>query len=188
MNDPRQALADAANSVVGWISPNDNYLNLIDPGDPTPRQRSVAEESDCGLVALGIEEIVFDFPTRAPYKDGSAFQLVYTRACGNPWAPGGAFRLATFDEPPQVGDLIEYGPGPSGAPAHMEHIVEATVNDTSLSLVCVAGGERNEGSETVALMSRELTWNNSHWVDNANGRSVIGVVDAEILASMYPMK
>jgi hypothetical protein len=197
MNDPRQALIDAANSVVGWMAPSSvtddsaaNYLNLIDPGDPTPRQRSVAEASDCGLVALGIEEIVFDLPARAPYRDGSAFPLVYNRACGNPWTPGGALRLATLDAPPQPGDVVEYGngPAPGNAPAHMEHVIAAVVSIASMTLTCVAGGERKNGLETVAITERELTWKGSHWVDNANGRPIIGIVDAEILAGMYSMK
>lgn len=189
MNDPRQALVDAANSVIGWITPNDNYLNLIDPGDPTVRQRTVAEESDCGLVTLGIEEIVFNVPVRGPYKDSTAFNLVYTRACGNPWAPGGAMRLATLDAPPQPGDVVVYGPAPNNSPpAHMEHVTDATVNVSSMSLTCAAGGEKSGGLETVAKMKRELTWKGSHWIDNANGRPIIGIVDAEILASMYSMK
>jgi|SRR5271166_882180 len=188
MTDPRQAIIDAANSVIGWTAPSDDYLSLIDPGDPTVRQRAVAEESDCGLVALGIEEIVFDVPARGPYKDSTAFNLVYSRACGNPWAPGGAFRLATLDTPPQPADVVVYGPAPSGSPpAHMEHVIEVTVNGTSVTLKCVAGGEKTGGLETVAVMKRELTWKGV-WTDNANGRAIIGVVDAELLASMYPFK
>ena len=186
MSDPRQALVDAATSVVGWTAPDDDYLNLIDPGDPTVRQRSVAGESDCGLVALGIQEIVFDLPARGPYVNGSTFNLIYTRACGNPWAPGGAMRLATLDAPPQLGDVVVYGDVPG--PAHMEHVVEATVNVASMSLKCVAGGEKKGAFETVAVMERELTWGGSHWIDNANKRQIVGVVDAEILASMYTMK
>lgn len=189
MNDPRQALVDATNSVVGWTAPSDDYLNLIDPGNPTARQRVVAEESDCGLVSLGIEEIVFYFPARGPYKDSSAFNLVYARACGNPWAPGGAFRLPTFAAPPQLGDLVEYGPAPSGSPpAHMEHVIEQSVNGSTLSLKCGAGGEKTGGLETVAIMTRTFTWGGAHWIDDQNKRPIIGIVDAELLASMYPMK
>lgn len=187
MTDPRQTLVDAANSVTGWTAPDDNFLNLIAPGDSSDRQKQIAKESDCGLTVLGIEEIVFDVPARGPYKDASAFQLVYTRACGNPWAPGGAFRLASLDAPPQLGDVVEYDNGPSGAPAHMEHVIDVTVNDKSMSLTCVAGGEKTGALETVKVMKRELTWKGV-WTDNANGRPIIGIVDAEILASMYSMK
>jgi hypothetical protein len=188
MMDPRQALVDAANSVLGWTAPSDDYLNLIDPGDPTARQRVVAEESDCGLVVLGIQEIVFDVPARGPYRDTTAFNLVYTRACGNPWAPGGAFRLASLDAPPQLGDVVVYGPAPSGSPpAHMEHVIEAVVNISTMTLKCVAGGEKSGALETVAVMQRELTWKGV-WTDDANGRAIIGIVDAEVLASMFTMR
>jgi hypothetical protein len=114
---------------------------------------------------------------------------MYARACGNPWAPGGAFRLATLDAPPQLGDVVEYGPAPSGSPpAHMETVIDASSGVNTLSLICVAGGERVNNLETIKIMKRTFTWGGAHWIDDQNKRPIIGIVDVELLATMYPLK
>ena len=96
----RLAVVAFALSIVGLTAPADAYLALVAPGDAESRQKQVADESDCMLVGLGIEEAVFLVPPRAPYVEGSAPRLLEARAKGYPWAPDGALRPVTPDAPP----------------------------------------------------------------------------------------
>ena len=41
---------------------------------------------------------------------------------------------------------------------------------------------------SIKIMKRTFTWGGAHWIDDQNKRPIIGVVDVELLASMYPLK
>jgi hypothetical protein len=175
-----------ANSVLSLTYPAPAYLQLIAPGDTPARQLEIGKESDCGLVLLGVQEGVFLVPPRGPYTDGSVFEIVYKRVGGDPWHLAGALRAATQDSPPQTGDGIVYNAS-SMAPAHMETCVEQVIFGNRLTIGCVAGGEKKAGLETVAYMSRSFLWSGLHWIDAVNLRPIIGIIDADLLAGIYPL-
>ena len=178
----RLAVVAFALSIVGLTAPADAYLALVAPGDAESRQKQVADESDCMLVGLGIEEAVFLVPPRAPYVEGSAPRLLEARAKGYPWAPDGALRPVTPDAPPQPGDLVWWAKVPGGAPEHVEHVVSVVQDGLVLTLVMVAGGER---SATVAKPTRVADWVGGRLVDRGTKRAVLCVVDADLLAGIY---
>jgi len=185
MSTARDNVVTFARSKVGLKAPNPDYLSLVAPGDAPARQLEIAKASDCGLVLLGIEEGVFVIPPRGEYKDGSAFELAYTRAGGNPWVPGGAFVLPTGVIVPADGDGVVYGNAGS-SPAHMETVLTSRLSGLRLMLTCVAGGERDsDGNESVVIMTRNFSWGGVHWIDLATSRPIIGIIDADKMAEKY---
>ncbi len=198
----RQLLLRALSGVLGLTAPDPRYLRLIAPGDTPGAEAQWAKESDCMLVALGVEELVYVLPVRGPYVGGSAPELIEKRAGGSPMFPNGAVRLPTLEAPPQAGDLLWYGQSPAAPFEHVEHVTgvrwpgPATLSEAlhmnalvSMQVNCVAGGERTPaGLETVEAVTRTLVWNGHAYVDHGTGRPVIGVVDADLLAERYPLR
>lgn len=186
MLSARDAVVSAARSVIGCTAPSPEYASLVAPDDTPERRAQVMTESGCGLVVLGIQERALCVPPRGPYRDGSAFTLVYARAGGSPWQPGGACRVPGLEEPPQPGDAIVWGPAGS-AVAHMETVVDARADGATLALDVVAGGQRDaHGGQTVTQLSRTARWDGRRWVDSKTGRPLLAVIDADALGERYP--
>jgi hypothetical protein len=196
----RLAVVAYARSIVGLTAPDDAYLALVAPGDAAGRQKKVADESDCMLVCLGIQEAVFVVPARAPYIDGSAPSLLEKRAGGYPWAPAGALRLATHEAPPRPGDAVWWGKGPGG-PEHVETVVASDVGSvvdsaqmpSTMLVTMIAGGERMKdgplvGHETVATVERTLEWDGHGWVDPVTKRRVLCVLDADLMEQRFGLR
>lgn len=186
----RIAVVTFAQSVLGYTAPSDEYQELILPGDTDEQQDKLDSMSGCMLVTLGIQDNVFAVPERGPYANGSAPRLLQARAQGYPWAPGGALRLATRDAPPQPGDAVWFGKSPV-ADEHVETVIEAYVVGTRMNLVCVAGGDKDKrGRQTIIKVTRLLflTTPKGQWVDVANGRPIIGVIDAEEMERLYGLR
>lgn len=183
---PREALIAAASALVGATYPADAYLDAVAPTDTAARRLEIGRESGCALVLLGIQEAAFDVPPRLPYRDGSAFALVWDRARGMPWRPGGAVRLCTLDSPPEPGDAVSYAASP-GAVGHVDACVTSADLDGDVCRIsAVAGGQRAaNGAETVALVNRTLRWAGHAWRDVDNGREVQAAV---MLGDMYPVR
>lgn len=190
---PRVANVAAARSVLGLTDSSTDlrYRNLVAPTDTPERQAQIAKESDCGLAVAGILRISCALPVPAPYKEQTAFKLLYALAEGDPWHEAGAFRQATLEAPPGNGDAVLYGDAPGKPPpasAHFETVTEATLVGKVLTLKCIAGGEKKDGLETIKEMDRVLTWNGTHFIDNANHRPLIGLIDIELFAATYPVQ
>lgn len=189
----RLAVVAYAKSIVGLTAPDLAFLALVAPGDAESREKQIADESDCMLVALGIQEAVFLVLPRGSYIEGSAPRLLEARAGGYPWAPGGAMRLATLESPPGPGDAVWWGKG-WGGPEHVEHLVDAAAADgDDIAASMVAGGERvtegaRQGHETVVAVSRTLHWNGHQWEDPHTGRTVIAVLDCDGMARLHGLR
>lgn len=190
LSPARSALLAAAQAAVGATYPAPEYLALVAPGDTGARQAEIGRESGCALVALGIQEAALACPPRGPYRDGSAFEVLYDRARGLPWKPGGAVRLCGLDSPPQPGDAIVYGAS-VGAVAHVDACVVTAYPTVELEMyvIVVAGGQRDAlGAETVKSLGRTLRWVGHCWQDTGNGRDVLAVVDADLLGAIYAVR
>lgn len=190
MTPARLALLSASRILLDLTFPAEDYLRAVAPfemlaGD-LDRAKQIGQESGCGLVRMAVEDAVFVMPPRGLYKDGSAFERIYDRAGGSPWAPGGACRLATLEAPPQPGDGIVWGPS-GNAVAHVDACVERVDGARSnLVLTVIAGGQRDEhGNETVKRLKRQVRWRGGYWIDAATGRAILSVLDADAMAARH---
>jgi hypothetical protein len=189
LSPARLAVLSAARDLVDATAPDPAYLDAIAPTDPPERQLEVAKESGCILISMAVLRAAFQLEDPEPYKDGSAPGRLEKIAQGVPWGSfGGAFRAATLATPPQPGDLVWYDKGGPSYPQHVETICEVSLSEL-LRIACIAGGERDgAGNETVRVVQRALHWDGGHWTDIANGRPVMAVIDADLLAGMYALR
>jgi hypothetical protein len=179
--------------TIGLATPDPRYLKIATPGDTAERAAAIARgSSECILVALGGQELAWDLPARPAYVPASAPRILEDRTGGTPMHPQGAMRLATLEAPPRPGDAVWYGESATLKAEHVEHVIAAEVTeDDTLTVTCVAGGERTTanappvGRECVGLVKRTLDWTGKAWTDRANGRPVIGVVDFDLMCERY---
>ena len=200
----RATVVDAALGLVGLTYPADAYLAAVAPAEVAAgnlaRAREMGRQSDCALLWIGgIAVGVFGAEAR-PYRDTTAFQVVYELAggpCASPWHLAGAVRRPTLESPPQLGDGLVWGAS-AGAVAHVDAaVVDLELDGDVCALSVVAGGQRDgAGNETVKRLPRTIRWVpyslaagrsiGPHWVDTTNGRPLLAVLDADLMAERYP--
>ena len=157
------ALVADALALVGLTYPDQAYLDAVAPGETPERQAEMGRESGCALLWRAQNG------GEAPYRDGQAFADLWELAGGSPWKPGGRVRLPVAGEMPERGDAVVYGKGPGGP----EHVDLCWLGDQR----AVAGGQRTgAGLETIAIVTRQLTWGGGHLVDLHTGRPVIALI------------
>ena len=189
ISEVRQRVLAVLQSIVGLTANDDEYLQLIDPGDPRQKEQGWAKASDCMLVALGVQDRVFDLPPRGPYVPGSAPRLLEQRAGGSPMSPALAFRVpGSAADSPTFGDLLWWGQSGSAC-EHVEHLVAIGATSTEFRIEAVAGGERTPaGVETILRVVRTVEFRSGRWVDTQNGRPLVGFVDADLLAARFSLR
>lgn len=189
MTPVRSALCSAALGYVGatGITYEADIAGPEVASGDLARADAIATMSGCELLWHALVRATLTGLDAAPYVTGAAFRDLDRVA-------GRAKRTATLATPPQPGDAIVWGPS-AGAVAHVDACVVLDLSGrppgvpcTVLTLVVVAGGQRDaDGGETVTRLTRVLRWQGSSWVDTANGRHVLAVVDADVLGELYPL-
>lgn len=159
------AICAAARALVGLTAPSQEYADAIAPGETPERQAEMMRESGCALLWRAQNG------GGPPYRDGQAFADLWRLAGGAPWAPGGRVRVAHHGELPELGDAIVYDRSPDGA--HVQHVDYCYLGAGRV----VAGGQRTgAGLETIALVTRALTWTGGRLVDLHTGRPVMALI------------
>lgn len=187
--DIRQLFVDAALAVVGLgDDPDDQdkqqqYMDLVAPGEVPARQREMAKMSGCALVVAGIwRRVGVEHPIlSAPYVNQSAVSRlsVIGKDAWVPYAPG---------KFPQPGDAVRIGD--NTAKNGIEHMFTVTqiVGGSAPLLHSVDGGQRAPaGFETVE--DKQRAW--MHGRDTVVGaglasRAIMGWFDAVLLAALIP--
>ena len=197
MPSPADALISAHRSLLGLRG-----AALADALTPTaaPDVRAGIDAlSTCELEAAAGIRLAFGLPLPPPYIPGgdhAARALCSLTGGGLPYAvkPGGALRVPTLEEPPELADSVWYAP----APGHPEHVDGCVCEEpegldvgadpsTQIRFTAIAGGQPDGAGHYsgIAEVERALLWVGGHWRCRATGRVVWCVISAEALGRLY---
>jgi hypothetical protein len=162
------AVCAAARALVGLTAPSQAYAEAIAPGETMERQTAMMAMSGCALLWRAKNG------GEAPYVNGQAFADMWRLAGGAPWdrqATGSRVRVPVPGELPAPGDAVVYDRSPNGAfPQHVDYCWLGAGR-------AVAGGQRTgAGLETIAIVTRALTWVGGKLVDLHTERPVMALI------------
>lgn len=191
--DIRQRFVDAAKAVVGLgDDPHDQdkqqqYMDLVAPGEVPARQQEMAKMSGCALVIAGIwRGAGVEHPIlSSPYIDRTAVSRlsIIGKDAWVTYMPG------RF---PQPGDAVRVG---DNTPQHgIEHmyIVTEIAGGNAPILHSIDGGQRDEEEHFQTIEEKQRAW--MHGRDHVTGgtdpgagsRAIMGWFDAVKLAALIP--
>lgn len=185
--DIRQLFVTAALAVVGLgDDPSDQdkqqqYMDLVAPGEVPARQREMAKISGCALVVAGVwRRAGVEHPIlSAPYVNESAVSRlsVIGKDAWVPYMPG---------KFPQPGDAVRIGDNTAANGIEHMYTVTSIVGGNAPLLQSVDGGQRAPaGFETV--LTRTHAWMHGRDVEaGLSNRGIMGWFDAVMLAMLIP--
>ncbi len=186
--DVRQRFVDAALAVVGFdADPRDpcmqqQYRDLVAPGEVPARQQEMATMSGCALVVAGIwRRVGIEHPIlAAPYVDESAVSRLSVIGRGA-WIPYALGKL------PQLGDAVRIGDNTVKNGIEHMYIVTQIVGGHAPLLHSVDGGRR-DASNFETVEDRQRAWMHGRDVvaGTSGSRGIMGWFDAVLLASLIP--